>query len=395
MNSLFEGIRVVDFTSNVAGPFSTALLADYGAEVIKIEKPKIGDDTRAYAPQLDGVSLSHCAMNRGKKSIVLDMEDPEAVTIAKKLIETADLVAESFKPGTMDKFGLNYDVLKEINPRIILCSISAYGQTGPYSGRPGYDTIAQALSGVMDITGEPNGPPTRLGVMLADYGAGVFAYGAMTSALFHRERTGNGQHIDISLLDCLVSMNGSVDVAGLGMNPTRTGNHTSAAAPFGVFQGNGAAVAICAPAQKPWNSLCALMGRMDLLVDPLFSSIGARGSNRQLLIAEIEKWLHSFADIDEPLRLMDNAGIPCAKVNSAADVLENEQLQARGMVTELETPIGVSPARVRTRGNPLKFSAATAVLNKAPALGQHQEEVLRSIGYDETAIAELKQRWEV
>lgn len=144
MGNMFAGLRVVDFSSNVAGPFSTALMADFGAEVIKIEKPVGGDDTRAYAPQLDGVSITYCSMNRGKKSIVLNMEDPGAVTIAKKLIETADLVVESFKPGTMEKFGLNYDVLKEINPRIVLCSISAYGQNGPYSSRPGYDTIAQA-----------------------------------------------------------------------------------------------------------------------------------------------------------------------------------------------------------------------------------------------------------
>lgn len=190
----------------------------------------------------------------------------------------------------------------------------------------------------MDVTGEPDGPPTRVGVMVADYGAGVFAYGAMATALFHRERTGLGQHIDIALLDCLVSINGSVDLAGLGMNPTRSGNHTPAAAPFGIFQRSGAAVAICAPAQKQWNSLCSLMKRNDLLENPLFNSIGTRGTNRALLTAEIEKWLHSFPDVDEPLRLMDEAGIPSAKVNRAADVLNNEQLQARGMITDLETP---------------------------------------------------------
>lgn len=395
MTNLFQGLRIVDFSGNVAGPFSTALMADFGAEIIKIEKPVSGDDTRAYAPQLGGVGLTYCSMNRGKKSIVLDMEDSEARNIARKLIATADMVVESFKPGTMEKFGLGYDSLKEINPRIILCSISAYGQTGPYSSRPGYDTIAQALSGVMDLTGEADGPPTRVGVMLADYGAGVFAYGAMSSALFHRERTGAGQHIDISLLDCLVSINGSVDLAGLGRNPTRSGNHTPAAAPFGIFQGNGAAVAICAPAQKPWSSLCTLMNRPDMLANPLFSSINSRADNRELLTAEIESWLQSFKDVDEPVRLMDGAGIPCAKVNRATDVLNNEQLQARGMITDLETPDGVMPRTIRTRGNPLKFSAAAAEMMKAPALGQHQSEVLRSLGYDETWISEMKRRWSI
>lgn len=389
MGNMFEGLRIVDFSGNVAGPFSTALMADFGAEVIKIEKPDGGDDTRAYAPQLDGVGITYCSMNRGKKSIVLDMEAAEALLVVKRLVETADLVVESFKPGTMDRFGLGYDTLREINPRIILCSISAYGQTGPYSGRPGYDTIAQALSGVMDLTGEPDGPPTRVGVMVADYGAGVFAYGAMASALFHRERTGKGQHVDIALLDCLVSINGSLDLAGLGMNPTRTGNHTPAAAPFGLFQGNGAAVAICAPAQKPWHSLCSLMKRKDLFENPLFKSIGTRGTNRLLLTAEIEKWLQSFPDVEGPLRLMNEAGIPCARVNRAADVLNNEQLQARGMITDLETPDGVMPRTVRTRGNPMKFSEVAAELKKAPALGQHQNEVLSSIGYDGALISIL------
>lgn len=393
MKNLFEGLRVVDFTNVAAGPTSTALLADFGAEVIKIERPGTGDDCRTFAPHLDGVGLPFCWINRGKKSIVLNMEEPEALTIARELIATADLVVESFKPGTMKNFGLHYEAVREINPRIIYCSISAYGQTGPYSGKPGYDTIAQALSGVMDLTGEPDGPPTRVGVMLADYGAGVYAYGAMASALYYRQRTGKGQHIDIALLDCLVSMNGNVDVAGLGMQPTRTGNHSTALAPFGLFQGNGEAVIICAPAQKLWIALCALMGRKEMIEDPLFSNSGARAKNLAPVVAAIEEWLQTFADIDEPLGLMDRAGIPCAKVNSATDVLHNEQLQMRGMITEIETPEGVSPPRVTTRGNPMKFSAAEAVLKRAPALGQHQDEVLKSIGCDEALIAELKNRW--
>src|SRR6266571_1294865 len=176
MKNLFEGLRIVDFTNNAAGPSSTAFLADFGAEVIKIERPGSGDDSRVFAPQLDGVGITFCWMNRGKKSIVLDMDDREAQAIARMLIATADLVVESFKPGSMDKFGLHYGAMKEINPRIIYCSVSAFGQTGPDSGKPGYDGIAQALSGVMDLTGKPDGPPTRVGVMLADYGAGVFAF---------------------------------------------------------------------------------------------------------------------------------------------------------------------------------------------------------------------------
>jgi CoA:oxalate CoA-transferase len=223
----------------------------------------------------------------------------------------------------------------------------------------------------------------------------VFAYGAMTSALYYRERTGKGQHIDISLLDCLVSINGSVEIAAHGMMPTRTGSHSPALAPFGLFKGRGEAVIICAPAQKPWGALCALMGKSEMFDDPLFVSCGARARNLAPLVAEIEKWLQSFSGVDEPLALMDRAGIPCAKVNSSSDVLENKQLKMREMITELETPDGVSPAKIRSRGNPMKFSQVKAVLRKAPRLGQHQDEVLKAVGYDEMTIADLKNRWSV
>lgn len=393
MQNLFDGLRVVDFTNNAAGPSATALLADFGAEVIKIERPVSGDDSRVFAPQVDGVGVTYCWMNRGKKSIVLDMEDPEAQTIARKLIATADLVVESFKPGTMKNFGLDYEAIKEINSRIIFCSVSAFGQTGPDSSKPGYDGIAQALSGVMDLTGEPDGPPTRVGVMLADYGAGVFAFSAMSAALYHRERTGKGQHIDIALLDCLVSMNGSVEPAGLGRKPTRSGNHSPVLTPFGIFQGNGEAVIICAPAQKPWQSLCEVMGRKDMIDDPLFLNNATRAGNQVLLVAAIDKWLQTFDNVDEPLALLDKAGVPCAKVNSTADLLENRQLQAREMITDLEMPDGISVKSIKARGNPLKFSEAKAVLRKAPTLGQHQGEVLASLGYDVAIIAAMKEKW--
>lgn len=393
MKKMFDGLRVVDFTSNVAGPFSTAMLADFGAEVIKIEKPGTGDDSRGFAPNLGEVGVPFCWQNRGKKSVVLDMEDPKAVEIARKLIGTADLLVESFKPGTMKKFGLDYEALKMIHPRIIYCSVSAYGQSGPMSAKPGYDFIAQALSGAMDLTGEADGPPTKLGIMLADYLAGVFSYGAMTSALYHRERTGEGQQIDIALLDCLVSINGQVETAGLGKKPTRSGNHSLALAPFGVFQGKGEAVVICASAQKPWLALCELMRRKDMSEDPRFRNSGMRANALGAVVAAVESWLQSFADVDEPLSLMDKAGIPCAKVNSCADVLENAQLKARGMIIELETPAGVAPRKMTARGNPIKFSAVGAELKSAPTLGQHQDEVLTEMGYDANTIAEIKTKW--
>lgn len=395
MRNLFDGVRVVDFTNNVAGPFPTALLGDFGAEVIKIERPKTGDNSRFYSPLIDGVGLPFMWNSRSKKSLVLDMGDAEGVAIAKKLIVTADMVVESFKPGTMEKFGLGYDAIRKINPRIIMCSISAFGQTGPYSSKPGYDAIAQSYSGIMDMTGDAGGMPTRIGFAIADYTAGAFAFGGMSAALYHRERTGEGQHVDISLVDCMASFNGQIESAGLGHKPTRSGNHHGTLSPFGIYEGNGGTITICAPDQGPWSALCAVMGKKEMATDPMFNNNAARVKNSALVIQTIEQWLKSFPNIDEPAALMEKAGVPCAKILSTADMLTDENLIARGMITELETPDGVAVKTIKARNNPYKFSAVKAVMKKAPALGQHEDEILKSIGYGDTEIVALKAKWSV
>jgi len=395
MQRIFEGLRIVDFTTNVAGPFTTAFLADFGAEVIKIEKPKLGDDSRFFSPQIDGVGLPFCWNNRGKKSLVLDMADSEAIDIVRKLISTTDIVIESFKPGTMKKFGLDYEALKQINPKIIYCSVSGFGQNGPYSSKPGYDMIAQALSGAMDMTGDPSGPPMRMGLAIADYNAGIHALAGISAALYYRERTGQGQMIDISLLDCMVGVNGLIEIAGIGKKPTRSGNHHGSLAPFGVYAGSGGSLIICAPAQGPWKSLCMLMGRPEMFEDPQYANTGARAKNISPLIEAIESWLKTFPSVDEPWRLMDEAGIPSAKVNTTNQALENPQLIAREMIIDLATPDGVSQESIKARGNPLKFSADKATPSKAPALGQHEAEILSSIGYDDADVRRLKTKWSI
>lgn len=395
MKNIFDGVRVVDFTNAVAGPFPTALMADFGAEVIKIERPKTGDNSRFYSPVIEGVGLPFMWNSRGKKSLVLDMGDPEGVEIAKKLIATADLVVESFKPGTMEKFGLGYEQLKAINPKIILCSISAFGQTGPNSAKPGYDAIAQACSGIMDMTGDPDGPPTRIGFAIADYVAGTFGFGGIVTALYYRERTGKGQHVDISLVDCMASYNGQIEAAATGGKPTRAGAHHGTLSPFGIYEGNGGSVTICAPDQGPWTALCSAMGKKEMATDPSFANNAARVKNRTLVIETIEKWLKSFPNIDEPVKLMDKAGVPCAKILSTADMLTDENLIARGMITEIETPTGVSQRKIKARGNPFKFSSVKAVMKPAPALGEHEDEVLKSVGYDDATVARLKGKWSV
>jgi crotonobetainyl-CoA:carnitine CoA-transferase CaiB-like acyl-CoA transferase len=395
VENLFDGLRVVDFTSNAAGPVSTGYLADFGAEIIKVEKPVAGDDIRSFPPDLDGTGLFFFWLNRGKKSLVLDMADPEGREIALNLIAKADIVVESFKPGTMEKFGLGYEDLRKVNPAIIMCSVSAFGQTGPYSPKPGYDVVAQALSGIMDLTGDPSGSPTRSGVVLADYTTGIYAYAAIVSALYHRECTGKGQHVDIALLDCMASFNSYIDVAGIGVKPTRTGNHHPFLVPFGMFTGYDGSVIIGAPNPKLWMLLCNVMGKSEMAEDPLFAKGPDRLKNLDKLKVLIEDWLQTYPNVDEPLALIEAAGIPCAKVNTTAEALENEQLKAREMITEMETPDGMPTRKIRVRGNPFKFSEVKAVLKKPPALGQHQNEILKSVGYDETKINELKNRWHV
>lgn len=390
MSNLFEGLRVVDFTMNTAGPYATAMLADFGADVIKIEKPKLGDDQRTYSPQMDGTAITFFWLNRGKKSIVLDMGDPAGVEIAKQLIAQADVVAESFKPGTMAKFGLGYEDVKKINPRVIYCSVSAYGQSGPMRGKPGYDVIAQALSGVMDLTGEPGGPPTRIGIHVADVSAGNHAFGAIASALYYRERTGQGQHVDVALLDSIVAYNSFVENNAAGHIVRRTGNNPPTLAPFGIFRGKQDYVIICAPNPKLWAGLCRAMGREELATDPQFSTVVARVKNYPRMIELIENWLKTFDDIDVPVARLDKEGVPCAKINETRDLLANEQLLARDMIVDFATPAGTA---MKVKGNPLKFSAVKADIKLPPALGQHQDEVLGKLGYSDAAIAELKERW--
>lgn len=392
--NMFDGIRVVDFTTNAAGPLATAFMADFGAEVIKIEKPG-GDDMRTYPPFVDGVGYCFLWLNRGKKSIVLDLNDQMGRDIALKFVATADVVVESFKPGTMAHFGMGYEDLKKINPQIIMCSVSAFGQTGPYSMKPGYDIVAQALSGVMDLTGEKDGPPTRVGITIADYNAGIQAYAAIATALYHRKCTGIGQYLDIALLDCLASLNSYIDVAGLGKKTGRSGNHNAVLAPFGVFNGSDGSIIIGAPNPKMWSALCKVMDKTQFIEDPAFSTVAARIQNLDRVIKEIEEWLKSFPSVDEPLALIDKAGVPCAKVNTSAQALNNEHLIARGMIREMELPEGMPTRKFTTRGTPWKFSAVDVQLQSPPLLGQHQDEVLKAAGCDAAIIAALKSKWRV
>lgn len=295
-NAVFEGIRVLDFSNNVAGPCCASLLADMGAEVIKIERPVAGDDSRGIMPRVEGQSLTFIWTNRGKKSVELDLHDPEAVELIKRMIMDADIIVESFKPGQMKKFGLDYETVHAMKPSLVYCSISACGQTGAYASKPGFDIIAQGMSGLMDLAGDPDGAPVKQGVTIGDYVGSLNAYGAIVTALYHSRATGKGQLVDISLLDGLVYCNTTLDNAATnGAHPTRSGPHHGTMAPYGVYNGkNGQSVIIAAFTAAMWKRLCAAMGRSELETDERFNSNAARTKNLKELSVQHAVLLHVY-----------------------------------------------------------------------------------------------------
>jgi len=235
--NIFEGIRVLDFTNNLAGPYAAAMLSDYGAEVIHVEKPVLGDDNRAYLPRYEGQSMSFMDNSHGKKSLVLDLKDPEAVKIVEKLVKETDVLIESYRPGVMKRLGLDYEAMKKVRPDLIYCSVSAFGQTGPEAGRAGYDIIAQAVSGLMYMTGDQDGPPRKVGITVGDNVGALTAFGAIGAALYYRERTGIGQQIDVSLVKTLMWMSNKIDDLVLnGHMQHRNGNHHLTLCPYGTVQ---------------------------------------------------------------------------------------------------------------------------------------------------------------
>ncbi len=380
MKTIFEGIKVLDLTNNIAGPLSTAMLADFGAEVIKVEKPNGGDDSRAWAPLVDGVSAYYLWHNRGKKSIVLDLKSDAHLEIIRELIKQVDVVVESFRPGIMEKFRLGYQDIATINPNIIMCSISAFGQTGPYRNLPGYDLIAQAMSGVMDVTGESDGPPQKLGPSVADYSGGFNAFGAIAAALFYRERTGQGQHIDVSLLECIIAANDYCEPAFMGRPVTRNGNHHSMLAPYGVFNGKDGSIVIGVLNPKLWDTFTTIIGKPELATDPRFVTASDRIDNLPEVIEIIEQWLGTLDRIDDGEKLLKENGIPCAKVKRVIDLKTDPHLLERGTVTELQLPD--SNMKLTTRGVHIKFSKTPGKLGVPPKLGEHQQEIWEKFNID-------------
>jgi len=392
-SSILAGIRVLDFGHYIAAPILTRMMADMGAEIIKIELAPRGDLTRVYPYLKAGQSGAYIQHNRGKQSVCLDLKKPEALEIVRGLVPQMDVVIENFSPGTLPKYGLGYAELRKLNPRLIMCSISGYGQDGPYARRPGNDTVAQAMSGLMHLTGDPQGSPTYVGIYIADENAGVHGLAAVCAALYYREKTGIGQHIDLSLVECLFHLHDTAIqfyVLSEGeLNPTRFGAHHYAVAPCGIFKARGGYVVIAVLVHQ-WELFAQVIGRPELATDPRFNTNERRAENRFALVEIIETWLQSFPTCEEPLAILESARILSAPVLDIAQAINHPQLKARGAMQEVPHP-GLGP--VALPKSPFRFSETTVeIRSRAPLLGEHNERVLtRYLSYSADKIAALTQ----
>ncbi|MGP4864403.1 CaiB/BaiF CoA transferase family protein [Psychrobacter sp. T6-5] len=385
-----QGIKVLDLSRVLAGPSCTQVLADLGAEVIKVERPHIGDETRHWAPPTfsDDTSAYYATINRNKKSLTVDITTPAGQTIIKQLIADSDILVENFKVGGLKKYGLDYDSLKQDNPRLIYASLTGFGQTGPDAKRPGYDYIIQGLSGLMSITGPSDGEPHKVGVAVVDLFAGLQLTIGIQAALLARQHTGVGQHVDVALLDSALSM-----LANVGMNhlasdkiPPRLGNHHPNIVPYQVFAAQGEAHFILACGNDhQFAKLCEVLA-VDWHTDERFATNPNRVANRDLLCGELTK---QFAKQPRAywLAALDQVGVPCGAIHNVAEALAMPQAQAREMIVNF----AAQGSPVRALGNPIKLSASpVSYRTPPPKLSEHTDSTLADLGYDSEMIAKLK-----
>lgn len=396
-----EGIRVFDMTRILAGPSATQILGDFGAEIFKIEKPGQGDDTRSWGPPFvqdaEGNDTSessyYLSANRNKKSIGIDFTKPEGLTLAKKLIGSCDILFENYKAGTLDKYGLGYDQLKQEFPRLIYCSLTGFGHTGPYRERAGYDFLIQGMGGIMSLTGPIEGPPYKIGVAKSDLICGLYALSGILAALYSREKTGKGQHIDIALLDTQVATlsNAGQYYLTSGKVTPRMGNAHPTIVPYEVFESADGYIILAVGNDKQFRDFCDVAGHAALAADERFAANKSRVRNRDVLLPQIRDII-----AQKPqswwMENLEKRGVPCGPVNNLDQVFADEQVQARGMVTDMPHPL--SPAPVSLIANPVKFSDTPVSYRRAPPpLGADTADILgRELGLDENDIQQLRQQ---
>jgi crotonobetainyl-CoA:carnitine CoA-transferase CaiB-like acyl-CoA transferase len=385
-----DGLTVLDFSRVLSGPFCTMQLADLGARVIKIEQPGRGDDTRAWGPPfLQGESAYFLSINRNKESLALDLKHEAASRIVHRLLERADVLVENFRPGTMARLGLEPSAVIARYPRLVYCSISGFGQTGPRRAEPGYDAMMQAEGGLMSITGAADGPPFRLGVAIADIATGLFAAQGILAALYARERTGRGQHVDVAMLDsvaALLTYQASIAFA-TGSTPVRMGNRHPSIAPYDTFSALDGDFVLSVGNDEQFGRLAALLKSPELAADSRFVTNASRVTNYDALRSALQALFVAWSR-EDLLRQLTGAGVPCGAVRNVPEALADPQLHARDMIVNVPHPtIGA----VRVLGSPLKMSETPPAINTAPpTLGQHTRSILRhDVGLSEDEIRSL------
>jgi formyl-CoA transferase/CoA:oxalate CoA-transferase len=380
---------VLDLSRILSGPFATMTLADLGADVIKVEQPGHGDDTRQWGPPFQGEEAAYyLSVNRNKRSLAVDLKSAEGLAAVRRLARRADVVVENFRPGTAARLGLGYEELAAENPGLVYASISGYGQTGPEANRAGYDAIAQARSGIMSVTGETDGPPVRFGVSGSDLIAGTWAVIGILAALHERDRTGRGQWVDISLLDGSVSWLTYVASGyfASGETPKRYGSAHPTIAPYQAFPTRDGWIMVAVGNDGLWRRFAEAVGRPDLAEDPRFRANPLRVAHRNELIPLLEEVLRTRPTADW-LAALDAAGVPVGPIQTVAEAVRDPQVLARGMVTEVEHP---TAGRLRTLGCPVRLSRTPAAVRTAPPLlGQHSDEVLAGLGYSQDDLERL------
>jgi formyl-CoA transferase len=397
-------LKVLDMTRILAGPWCTQTLADLGADVIKIERPLVGDDTRQWSPpsikDAQGVDTGEAAyylmVNRNKRSVTLDISTPEGQALIRQMVTRCDVLVENYKVGQLARYGLDYESLKKLNPALVYCSITGFGQTGPYAPRPGYDFIVQGMGGFMSVTGErdglPGGGPQKAGVAIADLFTGAHATIAILAALAHRDRTGEGQHLDICLLDVQVSMlaNMASNYHATGKTPVRWGNAHPNVVPYQVFQVADGWVIVACGNDSQYRKLVQVGGEPALASDQRFLTNADRVHARDTLIALLEPMMRRKTKA-QWIELLEDAGVPCGPINDIAEVFEDPQVKARGMKVQLPHPVA---GQVSVTASALKLSATPVEYRRSPpALGEHTSEILREFaGLEEKDVQLLRER---
>jgi crotonobetainyl-CoA:carnitine CoA-transferase CaiB-like acyl-CoA transferase len=389
MASLLHNVRIIDLSRMLAGPYGSMLLGDLGAEVIKIEEPPAGDFTRTPAQyHMGGIGAYFLAINRNKKSVGIDLTNPRGKDILYDLVKVSDVVFANLRPTALKKIGADYEKLKGVNSRIISCSVTGFGQDGPDRDLPAYDLTIQARGGAMGITGEKDGAPARMGLPMGDLAGGMFAALAIAAALFDRERTGQGRQLDISLLDCQVSLltyMATYHTIG-GLIPKPQGSSHEILVPYQAFQAKDLYVVVACPTEKFWQALCRALGREDLTSHPHFQDALQRIIHREELYRILQE-IFITRTADEWMEALRREDVPSSPVNTLDRVMADPQLLHRHMIVEVEHPVS---GKFRAVGNPIKASEAEEIFHHPPGLGEHTEEVLRNLlGYDSQRVEQL------